>query len=175
MCAADRVERANGILEGFLREHHYAPDERIHQRLQTFQDKRLRLEHGWHYLNRLVNAGKVSRGWALLRKSLDVDPLFRPGSADALMTLIAAAPATDATYVDVLLADFERAYPGSPRTPQALFEHARWLVAQLGSTDRALKLLTKIEEAYPEWAAQPHFQSFRQRVRRHGAQGDAAP
>ena len=175
LCAVDRVERANGLLEGFLREHEYALDERIHQRLHTFQDQRLRLEHGWHYLNRLTGAGKTSRGWALLRQSLDIDPLFRPGGADTLMTLVAAAPAADAAYVDALLSDFERAYPDSERTPQALFEHARWLVTQLGSADRALKLLTKIEQAYPEWAAQPHFQSFRQRVRRHGAQGDAAP
>jgi hypothetical protein len=102
-----------------------------------------------------------------LRNALTIDPLFRPGTAAAVMALIAVAPSADARYVDTLLGDFERAYPGSERLPEALFEYARWSVTQLGRTDRALALLTRIEREFPEWAEHPEFRSFSERVRRH--------
>ena len=167
LCGVDHVDGANKLLEGFLREGGYAFDERMHQRLQSFHDKRLLLEHSWHYLDRLLAANKTSRGWLLLRNALDVDPLFRPGTADAVMTLIAVAPTVGARYVDTLLGDFERAYPGSERLPEALFEHARWSVRQLDRADKALELLVRIEREFPEWAEDPEFRSFCERVRRH--------
>ena len=166
LCAVDRVERANKMLEGFLEKDSYANDERIHQRLERFHDKRLRLEHNWHYLNRLLDANKAVRAWMLLRESLDVDPLFRPGTADAALALAAAAPATDAAYVDLLLGDFERAYADSERAPEGVFEHARWLVSKLERVDAALERLSVIERQFPEWAEEPQFVSFRERVRR---------
>ena len=41
MCSVDRVDGANKLLEGFLEKDAFVHDERIHQRLETFQDKRL--------------------------------------------------------------------------------------------------------------------------------------
>ncbi len=166
LCGVDHVDRANKLLEGFLQKDNYALDERIHQRLEVFHDKRLRLEHSWHYLNRLLAANKTSRGWSLVRRSLDVDPLFRPATADALMALVAAAPAADAGYVDMLLGDFERAYPASERLPEALFEHARWLVTKLERVDSGLDRLALIESRFPEWAQDARFRAFYERVRR---------
>jgi len=131
-----------------------------------FQDKRLKLEHNWHYLNRLLDAKKVLRAWSLVRESLEVDPLFRPGSAEATLALVAAAPATDAGYVDLLLSDFERAYADSERAAEGVLEHARWLVAKLERVDAALERLAVIERQFPDWADEPQFLSFRERVRR---------
>ena len=167
LCGVDHVDRAGKLLEAFLRDGGYAFDERMHQRLQVFHDNRLLLEHSWHYLDRLLAANKTLRGWLLLRNALDIDPLFRPGTAAAVMALIAAAPSADARYVDTLLADFERAYPGSEQLPEALFEHARWSVTQLGQADRALELIARIEQEFPEWAEHPEFRSFSERVRRY--------
>jgi len=166
LCAVDRVDRANKLLEGFLEKDAFVHDERIHQRLEMFQDKRLKLEHNWHYLNRLLDAKKVLRAWSLVRESLEVDPLFRPGSAEATLALVAAAPATDAGYVDLLLSDFERAYADSERAAEGVLEHARWLVAKLERVDAALERLAVIERQFPEWADEPQFLSFRERVRR---------
>ncbi len=166
LCAVDRVERANKLLEGFLEKDGYANDERIHQRLELFQDKRLRLEHNWHYLNRMLADKKVSRAWLLLRASLDVDPLFRPDSVDTLLTLVAVASPTDAGYVDTLLGDVERAYPDSERVPEAILEHARWLVGKQERVDAAMERLALIEKDYPEWAQDAQFRSFYERVRR---------
>jgi len=166
LCAVDRVERANDRLEGFLREQDCALDERIHQRLLEFQYKPLLLEHSWHYLDRLVSAGKLSRAWLLLRHSLDVDPLFRPSSAAAVLTLIGAASAADADHVDALLADFERAYPGDEHLPDALFEHARWSFTQLGRLAAAHELLVRIEREFPQWADNAEFRALQSRVRK---------
>ena len=166
LCSVDRVERANKMLEGFLEKDGFINDERIHQRLYLFHDKRLQLEHNWHYVNRLLDANKVLRAWALVRESLDVDPLFRPGTADAALTLVAAAPATDAAYVDLLLNDFERAYADSERAGEGVFEHARWLVAKLERVDAALERIAVIERQFPETADDPRFRSFRDSVRR---------
>jgi len=168
LCGVDHVDRANKLLEAYLEKNNYALDERIHRRLELFHDKRLRLEHSWHYLHRLLAASKVSRAWLLLRQSLDMDPSFRPNTADALMTLIGAAPSADAVYVDTLLGDFERAYPGSERLPEAFFEHARWLITKLERFDVALELLSRIERDYPEWAQDPQFTAFCERARRYG-------
>jgi hypothetical protein len=165
LCGVDHVDRAGKLLEEFLEQDGYALDERIHQRLEVFHDQRLRLEHSWHYLNRLLAANKTLRAWALLRESLDADPLFRPGSADAALTLVAAAPATDAAYVDLLLSDFERAYTGSERAAEGVLEHARWLVAKLERVDSALERLGVIERQFPAMADDPQFRSFRERVR----------
>ena len=167
LCAVDRVDRANKMLEGFLQKDNYALDERIHQRLELFHDKRLQLEHSWHYLHRLLAANKVSRAWSLMRRSLAMDPLFRPDTAASVLTLIAAAPAVDADCVDTLLGDFERAYPDSERLPEALFEHARWLVTKLERLDAALELLLRIEREFPEWAEDPQYRAFGERIRRH--------
>jgi len=167
LCGVDHVDRAGKLLERFLRDGNYSFDEQMHQRLQVFHDNRLLLEHSWHYLDRLLAANKTLRGWLLLRNALDIDPLFRPGTAAAAMALIAVAPSADTRYVDTLLGDFERAYPGSERLPEALFEHARWSVTQLGRADRALELLGRIEREFPEWAEHPEFRSFSERVRRH--------
>ena len=169
LCAVDRVEQANGRLEGFLREQNYALDERIHQRLLEFQYKRLLLEHNWRYLDRLVGAGKVPRAWLLLRSSLDIDPLFRPSSAATLLTLIAAAPTSDADYVEMLLADFERAYPADERLPDALFERARWLFTQSGRADAALELLARIDREFTQWADTAEFRELQARVRRQAS------
>ncbi len=166
LCGVDHVDRAGKMLDDFLRRENYAFDERIRQRLQVFHDKRLRLEHSWYYLDRLLAEKKASRAWLVLRESLDVDPLFRPGSADALLTLVAVAPASDAEYVDMVLGDVEHAYSDSERVPEALFEHARWLVAKLERVDAALERLTLIENDFPEWAENERFRSFQERVRR---------
>jgi hypothetical protein len=166
LCAVDRVELANSRLEGFLREQNYAIDERIHQRLLEFQYKPLLLEHNWHYLDRLVNKGKLPRAWLLLRSSLDIDPLFRPGSAATMLALITAAPAADANYVDTLLTDFERSYPGDERLPDALFAHACWSFTQLGRADVALDLLARIERQFAPWSDNAEFTALLARVRR---------
>ncbi len=165
-CAVDRVERANKLLEGFLERDGYVNDERIHQRLTLFHDKRLRLEHNWHYINRLLDAKKTVRAWSLVRESLDIDPLFRPASADATLSLVAVAPAVDAAYVDMLLNDFERAYAGSDRAAEGVIEHARWLVAKLERVDAALERIAVVEREFPEAADDPQFRSFRERVRK---------
>lgn len=164
-CSVDRVERANKLLEGFLERDGYVNDERIHQRLTLFHDKRLRLEHNWHYINRLLVAKKTVRAWSLVRESLDIDPLFRPGSADAALSLVAVTPAADAAYVDMLLNDFESAYADSERAAEGVFEHARWLVAKLERVDAARERLAVIERQFPEWAEQAQFRAFHERVR----------
>lgn len=165
-CSVDRVERANKLLEGFLERDAYVNDERIHQRLTLFHDKRLRLEHNWHYINRLLDAKKTVRAWSLVRESLDIDPLFRPRSADAALSLVAVAPAADATYVDMLLNDFERAYADSERAAEGVLEHARWLVGKLERVDDALERLAVVERQFPEAADDVQFQTFRERVRK---------
>jgi hypothetical protein len=167
LCGVDHVDRAGAALEAFLRESDYALDERMHQRLKLFQDKRLLLEHNWHYLDRLVDARKLPRAWLLLRGSLAIDPLFRPGSAETVLALVEAAPSTDADLVDLLLSDFERAYPSNERVPEALFVHARLLTTALGRTESALALATRIERDFPAWSEDPEFRSFVARLRRH--------
>jgi hypothetical protein len=166
LCGVDRVKDANKRLEGFLGEQNYALDEQVHLRLLEFQYKRLLLEHSWHYMNRLISAGKLPRAWSLMRGSLDVDRAFRPGTAAALLALIGSAPSADADYVDTLLTDFERAYPGDERLPDALFEHARCLFTQFGRADAALELLARIETDFAHWRDDAQFRALQRRVRR---------
>ena len=167
LCGVDRVDRAALRLEAFLRLHDRPGlDERMHQRLQHFQDKRLMLQHSWHHMNRLIAAGKLSRAWGLMRESLDVDAAFRPGSADDLLTLIRAAEPSDARCVERLLADFERAYPNSERLGDALFERAKCAM-QLGQRETVLELLGRIEAEFPRLAESDEHRAFAARARRN--------
>ena len=166
LCGVDRVKEANNRLEGFLAEQNYALDEQVRLRLMEFQYKRLLLEHSWHYMHRLISAGKLPRAWSLMRSSLDIDRTFRPGTAAALLALVNNAPSTDAEYVDTLLADFERAYPDDARLADALFEHARWSFTQLGRAEAALELLARIETDFAHWRDDAQFRALQTRVRR---------
>jgi len=168
LCGVDRVDRAAQRLETFLHLRGHALDERMHLRLQHFHDQRLMLQHSWHFMNRLLAAGKPARAWQLARESLEIDAAFRPGSADDLLALIRTAAPTDARIVERLLADCERAYPASPRLPEALLEHARYALA-LGDTAAALASLARIEAAFPRDAERDEFREFAARARRHGA------
>lgn len=169
LCGVDRVKEASTRLEAFLRDADYRLDERMHQRLLEFHDRRLLLEHNWHYLHRLLDAGKLPRAWLLLRSSLDIDPLFRPGTAAAALRLIAVASPADAEYALALLRDFERAYPADALLPDALLEHARWSFVHLGRADAALALLARIDREFPAAAASQEFRTFASRVRRFGS------
>ncbi|NJN51170.1 MAG: hypothetical protein HC809_04705 [Gammaproteobacteria bacterium] len=166
LCGVDRIDAADRQLEAFLTHYGHDLDEQIHQRLLRFQDQRLLLTHGWHYLDRLVARHKTGRGWQLLRHCLTQDALFRPGSGEVVLSLVAAAPPADAHLVTDLLADFERAYPSHPQLPQALELRARWLAQELGRDGEAVALLIDVERRFPVYATAPGFQSLLMRLRR---------
>lgn len=117
LCGVDRIDDAGDQLERFLSAHGFELDERIHRRLQALQDPRMLQEHTWHYLDRLIAANKLPRAWLLLKQALDREHRFRPRTADGLLALLTQATPEDADYVDGLLEDFERIYPGSQRPP----------------------------------------------------------
>jgi tetratricopeptide (TPR) repeat protein len=166
LCGVDRVAEAARKLEAFLSLDNYALDESAYQRLLQFHDRRLLLEHSWHYLNRLVAAHKLPRAWLLLRDALAIDPTFRPATDAMVLELIGVAPERDALSVDTLLSDFERAYPDSECVDEALFQHARVLAAQLGRHDAALVVLKRIMLQFPQRAQTPEVVALHAQMQR---------
>ncbi len=166
LCRVDRVAEAVRKLEAFLSVDRYAGDEPTHQRLLQFHDRRLLLEHSWHYLNRLVATHKLPRAWLLLRDALAIDAMFRPATDTMVLQLIAVAPQGDALSVDALLADFERAYPDSELTDEALLARARVLAGQLGQHLEALAVLEQIATQFPARAATSDFVALHAQMQR---------
>ena len=151
LCRSGGIKTAAQKLDAFLRESNYSLDEHIHQRLQVFQEQRLLVAHAGPYIQRLLHKQRALAAWVVMRKALDVDARFRPGSADALLTLIAHAPAGDSNHVDELLTDFAQVYPNSTRRCEAMFVHARLCLVELGRYEQALSLTRRIDNECPDW------------------------
>lgn len=164
LCAGGEVRRAHVRLDRFLAADQYELDDVVHERLRSFQDERLMLEHAYHYLTRLLANGKPARAWHLLKRCLDVDSRFRPASdgevLDTLAAFSAAGASADAHYADLLLSDFERAYPSSPRLPDALFVWARCNIDHLGKRDKGLVMLARIRNEFPDFAKSAVFSAY---------------
>ena len=166
LCRSGQIKRAKQVLDDFLAASDYSLDEHIHQRLQLFQEQRLLLAHARQYISRLLAAHRALAAWLVLRKALDVDSRFRPDTAEALLALIAQAPAADADRVDRLLEDFDNEYPDSACRCEALFARARWCMEAPGRYAQALRLSRQIEREFPSWQ-DTAYESFRARLLRH--------
>jgi hypothetical protein len=144
LCGVGHIRRAHVLLDRFLASTNYELDDIVHERLQSFQDVRLTLEHAFHYMGRLLANDRPARA-------------------------LAAATPADASHIDLLLSDFERAYPASELLPDALFAWGRCCIEHLGRVDKGLVLLARVKIEFPEFADAAEFRVYYAAVRLRGA------
>lgn len=165
LCGSGNVQQASTRLEVFLADKSFADDPQIHERLRSFQDSRLFLEHGFRYLQRLLDRGEINKAWTLFKDCHAIDDLFRPSDLAKLLTLTGVAEKADARLVESLLGDARDSYPGSEDIPQALFRQARINIELLKDGSRGLEILGELMAQYPEFAASEEFRRYRARLR----------
>ena len=168
LCSVGHIRRAHVQLDRFLASTGYELDDILHERLQSFQDVRLMLEHAFHYIGRLLSAEKPARAWHVLKHCLDLDDQFRLANDADTLRLVAVATPQDASYVDILLNDFERDYPDSELLAEALFASARGSIEYLGHADKGLVLLARIKNEFPQFADSSQFKAYYAAVRLRG-------
>jgi hypothetical protein len=169
LCGVGHIRRAHVLLDRFLASTNYELDDIVHERLQSFQDVRLTLEHAFHYMGRLLANDRPARAWHLVKRCLDLDDQFRPANDTDTLRMVAAATPADASYIDLLLSDFERAYPASELLPDALFAWGRCCIEHLGRVDKGLVLLARVKIEFPEFADAAEFRVYYAAVRLRGA------
>ncbi len=152
-------------LEAFVADDPDSLDPFIHERLKTFQDERLLLEHGVRYLQRLAERGETRKAWTLMKTCLERDERFRPLSDETLLALTRAAGREDVGIVNAVLADFAKAYPDSELIPEALFRRARVNIELLKDGATGLELLAEIARDHPDFASTAPYQDYRRRLR----------
>lgn len=140
-------------------------DPLMHERLKTYQNERLLLEHGVRYLTRLMDRGENRKAWALMKECVEKDERFRPPGDEMLLQLTRSASREDAGIVNLLLADFAEAYPDSPLIPDAHFRRARVCLELLRDTATGTELLAVVAREYPEFAAGETFRRYWQRLK----------
>ena len=165
LCNSGSVHRAYVKLDIFLAGQDYALDSQMHERLRIFHDSRLFLEHGVHYLQRVVERRDLRKAWTLLKDCLDVEERFRPAEAAVLLELTKVAERQDALLVESLLSDFADAYPDSDLIAEAMLRRARVQIELLGEGASGLRILDTITRQFPEFAAGEAFQRYRSRLR----------
>lgn len=165
LCNSGGVHRAYVKLDIFLAGENYALDPQMHERLRIFHDSRLFLEHGVHYLQRLVERGDLRKAWTLLKDCVALEERFRPADPAILLELTKLAERPDALLVESLLGDFADAYPDSALIPEAMLRQARVQIELLGEGASGLRILDTINRQYPEFAAGEAFQRYRSRLR----------
>ena len=140
-------------------------DPLMHERLKTYQNERLLLEHGVRYLGRLMDRGENRKAWALMKACVEKDERFRPPEDEMLLKLTKSASREDAGVVNHLLSDFAEAYPDSALIPDAHFRRARVCLELLRDTATGTRLLAVIAREYPDFAAGDAFQRYRRRLK----------
>lgn len=140
-------------------------DPLMHERLLTFQNEHLLLEHAVRYLGRLVERSEARKAWALMKECLELEPRFRPPSDEVLLQLTRAASREDAGLVNLLLEDFPDAYPESTLIPDALFRRARVCIELLRDGDTGLALLQRIAQEHPQFARSETFLRYQDRLK----------
>jgi hypothetical protein len=146
LCGVGHIRRAHVLLDRFLASTNYELDDIVHERLQSFQDVR-----------------------HLVKRCLDLDDQFRPANDTDTLRMVAAATPADASHIDLLLSDFERAYPASELLPDALFAWGRCCIEHLGRVDKGLVLLARVKIEFPEFADAAEFRVYYAAVRLRGA------
>jgi hypothetical protein len=165
LAAVDRNRQAYARLDAYLERDRYRNDARVHDALRQFQGRDLRLEHACHYIERLVAARDAPTAWAVCKRSLDEDELFRPLSDTSAIALVAQASAADTHYAALLLEDFLRAYPNSSLHANALFRLAQFKIDRLGARADGLELLDVIERTHPRFAGLAAFRDYAEHAR----------
>ena len=140
-------------------------DPLMRERLQSYRNERLLLEHAVRYIGRLMERDEVRKAWALMKECVEVEPRFRPPDDEALLLLTRSAGREDAGVVNLLLADFADAYPDSPLIPDAQFRRARVCIELLRDSSTGIELLKEIANDYPEFAKSEVFLRYRDRLK----------
>jgi hypothetical protein len=153
------------LIEARVAEDPVSQDPLMHERLKTYQDERLLLEHAVRYLARLMARDENRKAWALMKECLEREPRFRPPEGEMLLQLTRFAGPEDAGIVNELLADFAEAYPDSPLIPDAGFRRARVCIELLRDTATGTELLADIARDYPDFARSEPFQRYRRRLK----------
>jgi hypothetical protein len=165
LCGSGNVQQASTRLDVYLADKSFADDAQVHERLRSFQDSRLFLEHGFRYLRRLLERGENKKAWTLFKDCHAIDDRFRPSELASLLILTSTAEKADARLVESLLGDAKATYPGSEDIPEALFRQARINIELLKDGTRGLEILSQVIAGYPEFAASEAFRRYRARLR----------
>lgn len=169
LCMTDRVSEAYAQLATYLDADEGLDEASVYLALKDFHDPRLRLEHSFHYISRLVRNRDRRRAWQVLRDAVLEDANFRPASDEILISVLDEALPDHAQQVECLLADFNQRFPDSHLAANALFRLARVRIDHLGGRTEGLALLDRIATEHPEFAGQQRFRDYRSR------QDNAAP
>ena len=161
ICTTGRIQEAHQLLDEYIRDRYTTLDPQMHRRLLLFQDKRLTLEHGVRYLQRLLDRKETRSAWEVFKTCLQHDDRFRPFTDEAFIKVTRGADKQDAEQVAELLADFDRAYPESHLAANAKFRHARVLIELLDEEPRGREILNDIEATHQEFAQRHAFRKYR--------------
>jgi hypothetical protein len=161
LCATDRVDEAYARLAAYLAAPDGLEEESVYLALKDFHDPRLRLEHAYHYIGRLAARRERRRAWQVLVEAVSEDRAFRPASDELLISLVNLAEPDQAPVVEAMLDDFERRFPDSHLTANALFRLARARIDDLGNRDAGVALLDRIAREFPQFAGQQRFVDYR--------------
>lgn len=165
LCGSGNIQQASTRLDVHLADSSFADDSQVHERLRSFQDSRLFLEHGFRYLRRLLERGENKKAWTLFKDCHALDERFRPSELASLLVLTEMAEKTDARLVESLFDDAKDTYPDSEDLPEALFRQARINIELLKNGTRGLEILSEVIARYPEFAASEAFRRYRARLR----------
>ncbi len=161
ICKTGRVQEAYQRLDEFMRDSYTTLDPQFHERLLLFQDKRLTLEHGVRYLQRLLDRKETKQAWQVFKACLEHDDRFRPFTDEAFIKATRGAGTQDAAQIAELLADFDRAYPDSHLAANAKFRRARVLIELLDDESQGREVLAEIKTEHAEFAQGPLFRNYR--------------
>jgi hypothetical protein len=164
LCVSGSLKKAYDQLVSYMGEDIDQLDPIIYQRLIDFQDKRLTLQHGVHYLQRLADRGDKKKAWTVMKTCLRHDEQFRPLTAQTLLDLTRAAQQDDAAFVNEVLSNFAEAYPDSELISHARFRQARVASELLGDAHCGRELLLENSKSDPEFARSDEFQSYAKRL-----------
>ncbi|MCB1686354.1 MAG: hypothetical protein KDI31_17790 [Pseudomonadales bacterium] len=164
-CQGGHLADAVSRLEAYIGDNAETLDPIIHERLTSFQDQRLTLEHALQYLHRAAARGERRKAWALLKWCVEREPRFRPLDGATLLDLTRAAGREDAGLVNQLLEDFAQANPDDDLIAEARFRRARVCIERLGDSATGLELLREIASDFPEFAKSDAFLRYRNRLK----------
>ena len=163
LCSTDRVDEAFAQLATYIDANEGLDEASVYLALKDFHDPRLRLEHSYHYIGRLVRNRDRHGAWQVLRDAVLEDSSFRPPSDEILISLLDEALHNHAPQVEALLADFNQRFPDSHLEANALFRLARVRIDHLGGRAEGLALLDRVASEHPEFAGQQRFRDYRSR------------
>ena len=160
LTSSRRIQQAYEKLDTYIDGRYREQDPVVHERLKDLQDKRLLLQHGVYYLQRLLDRKQNEQAWLLFKQCLAFDARFRPLSAEAFMQCTLGATRADAALVNDLLADFDRAYPDSSVSPSAQYRRSRVLLELLNQPAEARQVLKALSQTHPDFVATPRVQAY---------------